>query len=153
VDAALAKAIEDFKGWAKANVQRDLPSGDTLAQYVLPADQELAQSVTNALFSSITAILGEDRRGLLQYYAEDAFQRSTCYFGSMSSSLAIVRRLNEDGQPALYFEQSMGGGGRGNSSISGSLSWDRFPDEFRSIFPGGWQGLAQREHFELPASK
>jgi len=48
VDAALAKAIEDFKEWAKANVQRDLPSGDTLAQYVLPADQELAQSVTNA---------------------------------------------------------------------------------------------------------
>ena len=153
VDSALTKTIEDFSAWARANVQREPPSGDTLAHYTLPADPELAQSLTNVLFSSMNAILGEDRSSLLQGYAEGAFERSTCYFGSMTSTLAVVRKSNEDGQASLFFEQSVAGPGRGSSSASGPLPSGGFPDGFRSIFSGGWEELAQREHFELPPAK
>jgi hypothetical protein len=153
MDAALARTMEEFSAWARVNVQREPPSGDTLAPYTLPADPELAQSLTNALFSSMNAILGKERSRFLQGYAEGEFKRATCYFGTMSSTLAVVRKPNEDGQAALFFEHSVAGGERGNSSESGRLSSNWFPSGFRNIFPGGWEDLAQREHFELPPAK
>ena len=65
----------------------------------------------------------------------------------------LVRKSNEDSQASLFFEQSVAGPGRGSSSASGPLPSGGFPDGFRSIFSGGWEELAQREHFELPPAK
>src|SRR6185369_7362289 len=46
IEAALGGARAEFALWAKENLRRDGPEGETVARYVLPMDQEVCGSLS-----------------------------------------------------------------------------------------------------------
>ena len=151
VESAFARARQDFVAWAKANVQRQDPTGETLACYTIPASGDLAQTLTNNLYSALNSALGPERTDLLENYAYNWLRHEAGFLGTVTNTLSVSRRISGDGTSELYYELIRGTNSiYGQTSESGQLRYQSVPPTFRDIFPGGWQELAQREGFELP---
>jgi hypothetical protein len=58
-----------------------------------------------------------------------------------------VERYQSGGQWGMNFNLKQAG----NSMTTSVTPWQPFPEAFRAVFPGGWEELAAREGFELPA--
>jgi hypothetical protein len=136
--------------WAKANVQREEPSGLTVAKYVLPVDPTLAGTQRITFTNAIRSTLGEVRGDLFQQKswgwmdAMGMLSGPEAGYASKPTSLT-VKRYAADREDLGYTLQ------QGYSMMSSSvLPWQQFPEAFRAVFPGGWEELAQREGFELP---
>jgi len=148
LDSALARVREEHAHWARANVQREGASGETLARYTLPSDPTFAQSLTNELFSTYATTLGQQRAALLEHYSSDWVNLETGFLGGATNRLTVLRGNGGDGTPQVLYKLERGQLTQGASPIQpGSY----FPSEFRPVFPGGWPELAQREGFALPA--
>ncbi len=151
VESAFARAHQDFAAWARANVQRQDPPGETLASYTIPASGDLAQTLTNNLYSALNSALGPERTDLLENYAYNWLRHDAGFLGTVTNTLSVSRRSSGDGTSELYYELIRSENSiYGQTSESGQLRYQSVPPTFRDIFPGGWQELAQREGFELP---
>jgi hypothetical protein len=144
VEAGLKRVEAEYAAWAKTAVQRVEPAGDVLADYRLPANPELAHRIEEEGTALLLGTLGPDRAKLVRYYADSwALQHGTL---GESSFRYTVRRHTDGTQPPLWQQFEYGGAGGG----AGDLRSGDFPEPLRSLFPGGWRGLAQREGFALP---
>jgi hypothetical protein len=155
IDAAFARMTDQYATWAKANVQREAPSGSMVARYTIPCDPTLDQNLRQQLFSEINALLGGERGGLLKQYSATWFGANNlyAYVGGSTSRLTVRMRKDPQGQPQLQYEVVRRSGEGQGSSQQGPAVVSRkyFPPTFKSVFPGGWEELAQREGFKLPA--
>ncbi len=148
VEAAFAQTFEGIAAWAKANVQREGPSGDMLVRYTIPADPAFEQASTEKLFSTISATIGDERGQLLRGY----FEHWRIYEdGAIGNRTNIFEIHRISGQPGFGYRS---GWKWENSEAVNTypepIRPDRFPAAFRLLFPGGWQEVAERESFELP---
>lgn len=136
--------------WVKEHVQREEPSGLVVAKYTLPLNPELSQSQHSAFTNHIMATLGAERGDLFRDKAWGWMESQGMLSGPQSAyantaTSLSVKRYAADRTDLGYTLQ------QGNSMMSASvLPWQSFPEAFRSVFPGGWQELAEREGFELP---
>lgn len=148
---ALAQRLRNERTeWAKANVQREEPSGLMVAKYVLPVDPTLAGTQRSAFTNAIRSTLGEIRGDLFQdkswgwMDAMGMLSGPEAAYANKPTSLT-VKRYAADREDLGYTLQ------QGYSMMSATvLPWQPFPEAFRAVFPGGWQELAQREGFDLP---
>jgi hypothetical protein len=72
------------------------------------------------------------------------------YLGGVTNTLAVLKRPDEKGQPALFYKLSREGQGSSVSEGPGKINPRFFPPAWRNIFPGGWAEVAEREGLELP---
>jgi hypothetical protein len=155
---------EERKTWATAHIQRTEPSGDVLAQYALPVDENLSRSQHQAFTNILRGALGQQRSLLLQLYSYRWMQdaglftesdyRSMFSMQTLAGEAAIKKRttLKVERYPSgnetrlnYTLEQAVGG------SMTTEISpWQPFPETFKVVFPGGWKQLAEREGFALP---
>ena len=147
IEAALGGARAEFALWAKENLRRDGPEGETVARYVLPMDQEVCGSLSNRLMSVIADSLGSQRAELFRAYSDTWFQIEMGYLGGVTNTLSVLRQpsglcyeLRREG-PKPFGQMSEG---------PGLIDQKYFPPAWRNIFPGGWAEVSQREGFELP---
>jgi len=145
IEAALKRAEAEHAAWVATALQRVEPAGDVLADYRLPANPKLAKQMEDEGTSLLTETLGPERAKLVQEYA-GAWREGHATLGEKGVRFT-VRRRTEGTQPVLWFQQQ---DQDGNSS-SYDIRPGGCPDLLRSLFPGGWRDLAQREGFELPA--
>ncbi|MGC3959402.1 MAG: hypothetical protein QM813_16090 [Verrucomicrobiota bacterium] len=136
--------------WAKAHVQREEPSGLTVAKYVLPMDATLAETQRSFFTNTIRSTLGEVRGDLFQQKswgwmdAMGMLSGPEAAYANKPTSLTVNRYAADRDDLGYTLQQ-------GYSMMSSSvLPWQPFPEAFRAIFPGGWEELAQKEGFELP---
>lgn len=150
IDAMTQQLGADYKAWAEAHVQRTEPSGDLVAQYRLPVDPEFSQSQSKTFMSGILATLGDERGRLLMNYSRSWMVDlgMDSYGVPPSPTTMTVRRHGTGDDLTLTLEVKQAGGGM-QTVVS---PWQPFPAAFRPLFPGGWQELARREGFELPAA-
>ena len=152
--------------WAKEHVQRIEPSGNVLAQYTLPVDGEFSKSQRAIFTNGIFSALGEQRGQWLQDHTIDWMTDVGLRTGPEYSAAALKllgSRPTPELEPpptTLTVERYKTGDAwqmnfnlkqAGNSMTTSVNPWQPFPEAFRAIFPGGWEQLAQRERFELPA--
>lgn len=148
VELAFARAFEGLAAWAKANVQREGPSENTLVRYTIPADPAFEKASTEALFSDISAIVGEERGELMRSYFEYFRIYEDGAIGSRTNILEIDRVT---GQSTLGYRA----GWKWDKSEAMNtdpepIKPNKFPVAFSFVFPGGWPEVAQREGLELP---
>jgi hypothetical protein len=147
VDAAFADSWDEFAAWAKANIQRDGPSGQMLVRFTIPASDHIAQVLTNHLFSDIAGAMGSERAELLGSFASGWLRTSAPCFAGVTNSLAVLQQPDIGGKSSLLCRQG------GHTEITSKIDPQHFPPPWERIFPGGWTEIAQREGFELPQSK
>lgn len=151
--------------WAKAHVQRTEPSGDILAQYTLPVDVELSQNQLAIFTNGIFSILGDQRGQLLKDHSVAWMQNiglligrdfsktppeylantSIAAYQVQPATLILKRYQVADYWGINYTFEHMGG-----STTSEISPFQPLPEVFKSVFPGGWKEIAEREGFELP---
>ncbi len=147
LDAALARVREAHADWARANTQREGPSGETVVRYTLPSDTAFAEGLTNDLFSAYAAALGPQRAALLERYSSDWVNLETGFLGGATNRLTVLRKTDSAGVARVFYALNRGAMTQGASPIQPST---HFPSEFRPVFPGGWPELARREGLDLP---
>jgi len=151
VERALATAHEEFGFWARVHVQREESSGETLARYTIPAAGEFSQTMTNNLLSTLTSVLGSERTGFLENYAHDWLRQDMGFLGVVTNTLSVYNRTDSGGKPELHWEVSRStSSAYGQTAESGLIQYHSPPVIFRSIFPGGWREISEREGFKLP---
>jgi Tfp pilus assembly protein PilV len=144
VQAALKRAEVEHETWLKTAVQRVEPADDVLADYRLPTNAKLAHQIEEEGTALLTETLGPERAKLVHDYA-GPWLFTHGELGAKSIRLTVRRHLDGT-QPPLWWQLQEQDG---NSCSSDVRSKD-FPELFRSVFPGGWRDLAQREGFTLP---
>jgi hypothetical protein len=164
---AMTKQLGDARtDWAKEHVQRTEPSGDVLAQYSLPVDAEFSQSQLAIFTNGIFSVLGTERGQWLQNHSigwmMDVGLRNGQDFSKVPEHPRAIMPIAEyKTQPTTLTLERYKSGDEwrinyslkqaGNSMSTSVSPWQSFPEAFRPIFPGGWEELAAREGFELPA--
>jgi hypothetical protein len=152
VEAAFARSHEEAASWAKANVQREGPSGNMLARYTIPAGPAFEQASTERLFSVISATLGKERsellRGSFEFFRIDGD-------GAIGNGTNILEIYRTPGQATLGYRAGLrwktsNGSSEAINTDPVPIQPDKFPVGFSFVFPGGWREIAQRESFELP---
>ena len=150
IDSALSDSHAEFSDWAKQNLQRQGPQGDTLVRYTIPPN-DAANAITNRLMAKLSETLGDERTELFYQFADGWFQVQNGYLGTITNTLSVLRRVDNNGQPALFYHLTREGPlstlGEGPNRIQPQF----FPPAWLNVFPGGWAEVAQREGFDLPA--
>jgi hypothetical protein len=144
VEAALKRAEAEHEAWLKTAVQRIEPAGDVVADYRLPANPKLAHQLEDEGTALVTEAVGPERADLVHKFAE-SWRFTHGDLGEKGIQLT-VRRHTDDTQPPLWWLMEEQGGSRCSSDVRSK----QFPELFRSVFPGGWSDVAQREGFALP---
>jgi hypothetical protein len=146
IDTTMKQLADAYKSWATSHVKREEPSGDIVANYTMPTDAELSQSLSNRFVTEIMQTLGKERGELLEDYASD-WTTALKMTGTVSNDTTmVVKRYGSDDQPRLSVELRQAGSGM-TTDVS---PWQPFPEAFKPLFPGGWPDLAAREGFQLP---
>jgi hypothetical protein len=145
LEALMQRSQAAYLGWAQTNVQRIEPTGDIVAKYVIPANPGLAQRLVMEGGMGVLGAVGGERTELCANFAYNWALK----YGSLGQSSVIltVQRLSVGGRQRLQAALETTGHGAGGLDLTPAS----FPEVFRSVFPGGWRELAQRENFELPA--
>jgi len=148
IEATMQQVAAGYKSWAESHVQREEPSGDVVAQYTMPAEAKISQSLSNNYVNGILTTLGKERGDLMEDYSRDWMVALGMNRAGSSSgdTTIIVKRYQAGDEMRLGFELRQAGG-----TMSTDVSpWQPFPEAFKPLFPGGWKDLAAREGFELP---
>ncbi len=149
--SSLTSALERVReGWQGNSLQRTAPHDDVLAEYTLtPPDAASVQSLSNNLTAALVGTLGQERADLVQHEAWSNFRNA---LGPDQIETLTIRETTVNGQPDLAWQIERGPDGSKGSS-SGPVRYANYPSSwFLSAFPGGWDTLAQRENFQLPAT-
>jgi len=147
IQLALKSSDDDYPAWVRTHAQRTEPAGDVVAQYTIPANPELALSLSNRIATAVVATLGNERADLFLPNARSwwGWQRIGV---DESDATLTVRRIAINGESRLVWEWK-----HGSSAPSAEVAYGYYPSSsFLWLFPGGWADLARREGFELPAS-
>jgi hypothetical protein len=150
VEAALSSARHEFADWAKQNLQREGPQGDTLVRYTIPQAEGGSDSITNRLMANLSEVLGPERTEQFYRLADSWFEIENGYLGGVTNTLSVLRRTGRDGQPALFYHLTRAGEHSSMGEGPGPIRSQFFPPAWRNVFPEGWAEVAQREGFELP---
>ena len=152
VEGAIQQVLADHGAWTQTNVLRIEPSGDVVAHYTLPANRDRARTILEPLMEKVNAALGAERMALLRDYGWGWFQ-DLGSLGDQDTTL-IVRRYSEGHRSRLVFEtrsEPVEGDQESSRTMGvGELRGGPIPSAFRTVFPGGWRELAEREGFTLP---
>jgi hypothetical protein len=142
--SGIRAALQHARDLAWSRVQRTEPAGDIVAQYTIPADPLLEHSISNNFSADITAVLGVERADL---FLHQGWRELKSEFApdEQEPVTMTIRRSAVDGESKLFWEIR-----QGNSLSSSEIRYATYPRWFWLLFPGGWQGIAQREGFELP---
>lgn len=126
-------------------IERGEPGGDVLAQYTVPSpDPAFEQSASNNFFAGIIAALGQERADLV---LPEAWREFKSGLAPSQPETMTIRRTTVEGEPDLICEMKSGSRVVDTSPVR----YARYPSSwFLTLFPGGWQTLADREGFELP---
>jgi len=152
VETAIERVKMDFRDWVLANVERIEPGDDVVAQYALPTNPVIGQTISNALVSAVSQALGQERAGLVLPSLQVWMRDIVGLYDSASAAVAftIKRSITGDETQLKARVTTM----RNDRSATDSYTIrDRsfaFPRAFRSIFPNAWADVAEREGFELP---
>jgi hypothetical protein len=147
IRVALKSIGDEYPAWIRTHAQRIGPAGGVVAQYTIPTNPELALSLSNRVVNAVAATLGDERANLLLSKARswDGWQRAGV--GEADATLTL-RRLATNGESRLAWEWK-----KGASVSSAEVAYGYYPSSsFGWLFPGGWEDLARREGFDLPAS-
>jgi hypothetical protein len=144
--SSLASIIQRVRDGQAFHVQRTEPSGDIVAQYTAPPmDPEVAMSVSNSFATDITGVVGQERADMLVLPAWRELSRD---LAPGTAETMTIRRTVVDGEPTLTCE--MKAGSRVNVY---PVRYAYYPSSwFLTVFPMGWEDLAKRENFQLPAN-
>lgn len=144
IEAAFQRVEADYAAWAQTAIQRVEPAGDVLADYRLPANPTLAHQIENEGMALLLGTIGAERGKLVHEYAASWITRH----GNLGENgvRITVRRHTDGTQPPLWMQIAIQNG----NTDSGGLAPANFPQQLRSLFPGGWRDVAQREGFTLP---
>ncbi len=144
-EAGIEAAMERAKGSRLCQVQRFEPAGDIVAHYTIQADPIVERSISNNFSADITAILGSERAGLCLGWSWRDLRELLGSPGQESVTMTI-RRFGVDDESKLVCELS-----QGDSVSRNDVRYAYVPSRwFFTLFPGGWEAIAQREGFELP---
>jgi hypothetical protein len=146
VDAAFANSWGEFAALARTNIQRDGPSGQMLVRFTIPGSEQIAQILTNHLFSNASGAIGSERAELLGPFAS-GWGWSAPFFAGVTNTLAVLQQPVTGGTSGLLCQRS------GRSEVTTQIDPQHFPPPWEKIFPGGWTEIARREGLELPQSK
>jgi hypothetical protein len=147
VEAAFAKSWAEFGAWARANLQREEPSGDTLVRFTIAGSDGVAQMLTDHLFSAIASIIGSERAELLGSFAGGWLQTSARIAAYRTNTLAVLRRPDRNGHHELVCQTGELAGDTRRCDAS------NLPPPWKHIFPGGWTEIAQRAGLDLPETQ
>ncbi len=151
VEAAMQRVRTDFKDWALAHVERAEPKDDVVAQYTLPGDPAMSESISNNFAIGLLGALGRERTELILPAARNWMVSDVGMRGGPWTML--VKRYSEGNKQTLTAQFILGFGTP--RPLGDAAPWElskqgRFLDTFRPIFPNGWADVAEREGFELP---
>src|SRR3569833_441323 len=146
--SAMAAAIQRVREGQWGQVQRTEPTGDIVAEYTMvPPDPGALLSISNNYARGIVAAVGQERADLLQ---PQAWRELSASLAPRETQTIVIRQSVTDGEPDLTCEIRHGG----QVSVS-PVRYAMYPmypaGWFLKTFPGGWQDLAKRENFTLPA--
>jgi hypothetical protein len=150
-EAALQQAQQAFANWVVTHVERTEPGGGLVAQYALPGDPKVSESIREEFHAALSVALGQERADLLRPSAED-WMRSFGLFDCGDKPTAMTVTLYQAGDEQrmkLEIQNWLGRGSILSRDLTDNSDAD-FPRIFRFTFPNGWADLAQREGFELP---
>ena len=163
---ALTGQLESARtAWVKEHVQRTEPSGNVVAEYTLPVDSEFAQTQLTTFTNGVFSALGSERAAQLvdhsvQWVVDTGMSPSMDLSKVPPQYLAMLKPEDFQGKPTVLTLERYQSGDEwhlnytvkqtGGSMTTSVGPWQPFPEAFRVLFPGGWQELAEREHFELP---
>jgi hypothetical protein len=146
-EAGIKQSVQDATDAAWLKVQRTEPSGNVLAQYTIPApDADFQQNVSNRFATEITAALGAERANM---FLNSAWRELLSQLAPSASGdvTMTINRTATDGESKLTCEIR-----QGNSVNIMDVQYGYYPSMwFLTLFPGGWETLAKREGFQLPA--
>ena len=146
VDAAFLSARATFADWGRANAQREGPSNDMLVRYTIPENPALTREINQRLAAELETVLGRERANMLTDYSRSWRVNLGLHDAGVSGSPTTVTLGHPSGDGRIGYEYK-----RGGSTMSSEVSpWQPFPEALSTLFPGGWEELAQREGFELP---
>lgn len=146
IDTEVQRLSSEYTSWLRAHVQREEPSGDVLAKYVLASDPQFSETSSNAFAGVIFSTLGSQRATLLQQYALN-WMDSLGMFGARPAygePTSMTVRRQQGNYLMLDVRQGM------SVMSCGLTPGQPLPEAFQPLFPGGWKELAERENFELP---
>jgi len=152
IDAAVQRIQGDFKDWVLTHVERAEPKDDVAAQYTLPKDPTMSQSITNNFLNALSSAVGRER-------PEFVVTSSPIYnwmfnFGlhecDVRPATMIVTRYLVGKEQRLKFRVDSSYRGNQSGDVRSDLDFWQFPATFRPLFPNGWADVAKREGFELP---
>jgi hypothetical protein len=144
VEAAIQRVQTDFNDWALSHTERSEPKDDVLAQYTLPGDPAMSQSISNSFADGVFAALGRERGELIRDSARN-WMLDTIGFPEKPTTVIVKRNLVGN-EPRLKVQIHHGTAG----TYWEDLSKRRLPAVFLPIFPNGWADVAKREGFEMP---
>jgi len=144
-EAGIQAAIGRAKASPLCQVQRIEPVGDVVAHYTIQEDAMMEQSISNNFSADITATLGSERAGVS---LGPGWRDVRDHLGSpgQEPTTITIRRVEADGDSKLVCQLD-----RGDTVSRMDVHYGHYPAGwFLTLFPGGWQAIAQREGFELP---
>jgi len=150
VEAAMQRVQSNFKDWALSHIERTEPKDDVVAQYTLPGDPALSQSLSNNFATGVFDALGRERAELILASAPN-WMIATIGFPEKPTTL-IVKRYLAGNEPRLKVQHQWSNGSTQSQDLwlGPQRGLARFPAALRPIFPNGWADMAQREGFEMP---
>ncbi|MGA2544608.1 MAG: hypothetical protein ABSG78_23910 [Verrucomicrobiota bacterium] len=150
VEAAVQRVRTDGRDWASSHIERTEPKDDVVAQYTLPGDPALAQSLSNKVATAVFDALGRERAELIVPSAEGWMSQSTGIYAT-KPTIMTVKRYQAGNEPRLKVQIHWHDGAIQSSDLWQGPRCDlAVPGVFRPIFPDGWDDVAKREGFELP---
>jgi hypothetical protein len=149
LETAFSEAFQAVGAWARANVRREGPDGDMLVRYTIPADPAFEQGLTNRLFTRVNSAIGKERGELMWTFFEYHRIGEDDAIADRTNILAIYRIA---GAPGLGYRSGWRWeNAEAINTYPEPIKPNRFRRAFYFVFPGGWQEVARREGFELPA--
>ena len=144
VEAAMQSGQTDFSDWALAHVERTEPKVDVVAQYTLPGDPAMSQSISNSFATGVFDAVGRERAELILARARNWMK--SIGLGEKPATL-IAKRYLAGNEQRLKVKWPAGSE---NDLWNDKLGLAPFPKPFLPIFPNGWADVAKREGFEMP---
>jgi hypothetical protein len=146
--AGIRAALERVRSADWLQVQRAEPSGDVVAQYTIRApDRAFEPGVSNAFAAEINSVLGSERAALFANQAWREVRQDLTLDGSEPAVLT-VRRSGSDADAGFVYELR-----EGKSVRTNEVRYAYYPGGwFLTVFPKGWQSLAEGNGFELPSN-
>jgi hypothetical protein len=152
VETAMQRVQTAAKDWASSHIGpigRSEPKGDVVAQYSVPGDPAMSQSLSNDLATGVFHAVGRERAELIVPSAANwAIQSAGIY--TKPTTMTVRRYLAGNEQRLNVQIDSHDGAIQSSDLWQGPRCDLAVPEAFRPIFPNGWDEVAKREGFELP---